>query len=181
MILISSKTTLFQILKIQSLTLFVRFSLFCSFSHYISIMTTLCHFAHTKPGIHLLQQNPSSSKWFIITQHWHQPRINSSYKTGNRGLEIYCHGLGSLVLVAVYIGMHYGDGWNYSESSITLWYERTYWCEAFRNSKIHNLVLEQMNVLINSIKVVFECNSRCGYVYVVACLYKSYETYKNNR
>ena len=103
------------------------------------------------------------------------------WTTGNRRLEIYCHGLGSLVLVAVYIGMHYGDGWNYSESSITLWYERTYWCEAFRNSKIHNLVLEQMNVLINSIKVVFECNSRCGYVYVVACLYKSYETYKNDR
>ena len=102
-------------------------------------------------------------------------------KTGNRGLEIYCHGLGSLVLVAVYIGMHNGDGWNYSESSIALWYERTYWCEAFRNSKIHNLVLEQMNVLINSIKVVFECNSRCGYVYVVACLYKSCETYKNDR
>ena len=145
------------------LTRFARFSFF--FSHYISTMATIFHFANPSTGV--FHWNKNHPHHFLILT----PTTDNIFnKTGNRGLEIYCHGLGSLVLVAVYIGMHNGDGWNYSESSIALWYERTYWCEAFRNSKIHNLVLEQMNVLINSIKVVFECNSRCGYVYVVACL-----------
>ena len=147
------------------------FFLLFLFSHYISIMAIICHFATLQTRHRITTTKPNSVS---TSNHYSTltPKTTDNFfnKTGNRRLEIYCHGLGSLVLVAVYIGMHNGDGWNYSESSIALWYERTYWCEAFRNSKIYNLVLEQMNVLINSIKVVCECNSRCGYVYVVACL-----------
>ena len=105
------------------------------FSYTIYIMTLIIILSSTKMDGHILRTNNQ----FGITHFGHRLHL---WTTGNRRLEIYCHGLGSLVLVAVYIGMHYGDGWNYSESSITLWYERTYWCEAFRNSKIHNLVLE---------------------------------------
>ena len=59
-----------------------------------------------------------------------------SWKTGNRRLEIYCHGFGSTVFVAVHFGMCLGNRRHYFQSTFTLRYARTYWCQTFRNSKI---------------------------------------------
>ena len=60
----------------------------------------------------------------------------ASWKSGNRRLEIYCHGFGSTVFVAVHFGMCLGNRRHYFQSTFTLRYARTYWCQTFRNSKI---------------------------------------------
>ena len=128
-------------------------ALFCCFFFSFFLITfppwkQFVNFYSTPKTLHVLSKTGNHTGT-IHLQHRNKPLCH--HQTGNRRLEIYCNGLGSLVLVAVYIGMHNGHGWNYSESSIALWYERTYWCEAFRNSKIYNLVLERINVLIKSI------------------------------
>lgn len=65
--------------------------------------------------------------------------INLDHITGNRGLEIYCHGFGSTVFVAVYIGMCHGNRWHYSESTFTLWHERAHWWKSVWNPKVWHL------------------------------------------
>ena len=130
-----SRLLLFDWLSENVLTIYSVCFFF--FFFHISITETYLSISIQQKTLHVFLKTGNNTGIMHLPP---QNKLRSHLQTGNRRLEIYCNGLGSLVVVAVYIGMHNGDGWNYSESSIALWYERTYWCEAFRNSKIYNLV-----------------------------------------
>ena len=88
----------------------------------------------------------SSLSLFSIFKINPQRGLNSN--TGNRGLEIHCHGFGSAVFVAVYIGMCLGYRWHNTKSTFTLWHAWAHRCKIFRNPQVWGLKFQKKNFQI---------------------------------